>query len=184
MLNDKRASLLDRKFVKSLMMIYLNTCWWKLKKICMSNVQSGLYKFPWKRKTWKLQVTSWGLVKSMPDYGLWYITEDSFFTFPLWLLPSEPGRSERRTWGRVSPRCFLHGENICRKVVTEHVFWLLLEHYWRGVYCPLQTNELQKEVLLIFSHFCCVIAWSYFRTAFLPPFFEFLMFISTWKKWF
>jgi len=45
----------------------------------------------------------------------------SFFTFPLGLLPSEFGHNERRTWGKVSPGYFHYGENICRKVVTEHV---------------------------------------------------------------
>jgi len=39
------------------------------------------------------------------------------FTFSLGLLPSEPGSSERQTWGRVPPGYFYHGENICRKVV-------------------------------------------------------------------
>jgi len=59
---------------------------------------------------------------------------------------------------------------------SQNVSWRLLEPYWRGVYCHLQMNELQTEVLNLrkithlFSHFCFVIAWTYFRTAFLPLF--------------
>jgi hypothetical protein len=47
---------------------------------------------------------------------------------------------------------------------------------WRGVFCQLQTNELQKAVLKVskikhlFPRFCCLIAWSYFCTALLPQF--------------
>jgi len=61
---------------------------------------------------------------------------------------------------------------------SQNTSWLLLEPYWRGFYCHLQTNLLQKEVLNVrkithlFSHFCCVIAWTYFHTAFLPLFFN------------
>jgi len=86
------------------------------------------------------------------------------FYIPTWLLPSEPGHSEWQTWRMVPLGHFHHGEKICRKVITEHVSWLLLEPYWRDVYCWLQTYELQKEVLNIskikylFSYFCCVIA--------------------------
>ena len=73
-------------------------------------------------------------------------TSDSFFTFSLGHLPSEPGCSERRTWGKFPPGYIHHGVTICRKVVTQYVGWLMLETYWRGVYCLLQTNELQKEI--------------------------------------
>ena len=103
-----------------------------------------------------------------------------FLTFPLGLLPSESGHIEWRTCGKVPPGFFYHGEKICRKVVTEHISWLLLEPYWRGIYYQLQTNELQKEVWNVtkikhlFSHFCCVMAKSYFHTAFLPLFLNFL----------
>jgi hypothetical protein len=41
-------------------------------------------------------------------------------TFPLALLPFEPGHSERRTWGKVPPGYFHYGEKIYRKVATAH----------------------------------------------------------------
>jgi len=156
----------------------------------MSNVQNGLYKFPWKRKTWKLQVTSWGLVKSTPDCGLWYITEDSFFAFPLWLLPSKPEHSERQTWGRVSSRCFLHGENICRKVVTKHVFWLLLETLLKGCLLPFTDEwvtersfkcEKSQTFIFIFLLHNCMKLFSY---SFLTAIFWIPYVHCNMKKWF
>jgi len=132
----------------------------------MNNVQSSLSKFPWRRKRRKLKGTCWGLVKRLPDYGVSYVIDESFLTFPLGFLPSETDRSERRIWGTVPPGYFHHRKKICRKVVTEHVSWLLLEPYWRGVYCQLQTKEAEKGVLYVsktthlFSYFCCIIAWS------------------------
>jgi hypothetical protein len=54
----------------------------------------------------------------------------------------------------------------------------LLEPYWNGIYCKLQMNELQNEVLnmikieYLFSHFCCVTAWSYFDRALLQLFLD------------
>jgi hypothetical protein len=57
------------------------------------------------------------------------VIEDSIFTFPLGHLHSEPGCSERGTWGKVPPRYFHHGEKKCREVITEHVSRLLLEPY-------------------------------------------------------
>ena len=101
-----------------------------------------------------------------------------FFTFPLRCLPSEQGRSERGIWGKVPQGYFQHGEKKCRKVATEHVSRLLLEPYWSSVYCQLQMNELQKEVLnvikteYLISHFWCVTAWSYFHTALLLLFLD------------
>jgi len=92
------------------------------------------------------------------------VTEVSFFTFPLGLLPSKLGSNERRTWGKVPLGYFHHGENVCRKVVIEHVSRLLLEPYCRGVYCQLQMNELQKEVSNmrkikhLVTHISCVTA--------------------------
>jgi hypothetical protein len=107
------------------------------------------------------------------------------FSLPIGLLPSKPEHSEWWTWGRVAgrvaPRYFHHGEKIHRKVITEHVSWLLFEPYWRGVYCQLQMNELQKAVLNISKikhlllHFCCLIARSYFHTVLLPMYLNFLL---------
>jgi len=71
----------------------------------------------------------------------------------------EPGSCELRTVGKVSRGYFHHGDKVRRKVVIEHVSWILLEPHRRGVYCQLQTNELLKEVLSVnkikhlFSHF-------------------------------
>lgn len=45
---------------------------------------------------------------------------NSFLTFPLGLLASEPGCSEQQIWGKVSPGCFHHGGKLCNKVITEH----------------------------------------------------------------
>jgi hypothetical protein len=42
-----------------------------------------------------------------------------FFKFPLEHLPLEPGRSERRKWGKVPPEHFHHGEKVRREVVTQ-----------------------------------------------------------------
>jgi hypothetical protein len=94
------------------------------------------------------------------------------------IFPSEPGCSEWGTWGKVPLGYFHHAEKKCREVITEHVGRLLLEPYWNNVYCQLQMNELQKEVLnvikieYLFSHFCCVTAWSYFDRALLQPFLD------------
>ena len=150
----------------------------------MTNVQSGLSKLPWKRKSRKRQ----GIVEDLLNAKqAIYVIEVLYIyiyiyiyihthTFSLELLPSEPGRSERRKWGWVPSGYFHHIGKICWKVVTEHVSWLLLEPYWMGVYCQFQTNELQRDVLNVskikhlFSHFYCVIALSYFHTAFLPLF--------------
>jgi hypothetical protein len=108
----------------------------------MSNVHSGLSKFPWKRKTRKLQVTSYarqtvGCNTSLKIHFLhpnltsslrhnqegkttkFIRTGDGIGKEKNKLLPSEPGRSDRRKWERVAPRRFLHGDKICRKVVTE-----------------------------------------------------------------
>jgi len=46
-------------------------------------------------------------------------------------MPSETGRNERRTWGKLPTAFFHHWVNICRKVVTEPVSWVLLEPDWR-----------------------------------------------------
>jgi len=57
----------------------------------MAKVQRVLYKFAGQRKSRKLPGTSSGLVKRTPYYGVQYVIEDLFFTFPLPLLPFEPG---------------------------------------------------------------------------------------------
>jgi len=148
---------LDRKFVKSDLFEHLlietgKTAWLPIKAVCLNllrNVKAENCK---------------ELLGCIPDYGLWYVIEESFFTFPLGLLPSEPGSREQRKLGSVPPGYFHHGVKICRKVITENVSWMLLEPYWRGVYYQLQANELQKEVLNVskikhlFSYYCCVIA--------------------------
>jgi hypothetical protein len=96
-----------------------------------------------------------------------------FFTFPPGRLPSEPVCSEWGTWGKVPPGYFHHGEQKCREVLKEHVSRLLSEPYRKSIYCQLEMNELQKEVLnvikieYLFSYFCCVTAWSYFDKALL-----------------
>ena len=139
----------------------------------MANVRSGLSKFPWKRKSREIQGTCWGLEMHTRLWGV--ICHWRFiFYFSTW-------NSSLRSWaqwatntGKSFTRIFPHGAKICRKVVTEHVSWLLLEPYWRGVYCQLQTKELQKGVLKVskvkhvFSYFCCVIARSYVLTSSLP----------------
>ena len=59
---------------------------------------------------------------------------------------------------------------------SQNVSWLLLDSYWRGVYCQIQKNELQREVVNVtkirhlFSYFWCVTALSFIDTAFLPEF--------------
>jgi len=147
----------------------------------MDNVQSGLSKFPWKRKSRKLHGTCCGLAKRIPEYGAKYVFEDSLFYIPTWT-------SSLRTWAQwttVPPRYFRHGEKICRKIVIEHVRWLLQEPYWRRGYSQLQTNELQKDVQtwvqsFIFTFLLCH-CMNLFSYSILAAIFKFLVFISTWK---
>jgi hypothetical protein len=105
---------LDHKFVKSdpfehLLIETGKTAWLPLKAVCLNflgNIKAKNYK---------------GLVECIPEYRVCYVIEESFFTFPLGLIPSKPGRSERRKLGSVPPGYFHHGVKICRKVITEHV---------------------------------------------------------------
>jgi len=133
----------------------------------MDNVQSDLLNFPWKRKPTR---KFWGLKSPqnflVAEYGVLYVIEYSLFTFPFGLLPSESGHSERRIWGKIPPGFFHNGENICTKV-SQNMSWLLLETYWRSVFCQLQPNKLWKEVLNVtiikhlFPYFCYVITWGF-----------------------
>jgi len=76
--------------------------------------------------------------------------------------------------GKDSTRLFPpHTKDMQESFVRKHVSLLLLEPYWRDVYCQLQTNELQKLVLNIikikhlYSHVCSVTERNGFHTAFL-----------------
>jgi hypothetical protein len=63
----------------------------------MTDIQSGLSKFPWKHKILKLQ----GLFKRITGCNMSQNIRS--FTFSLGLLPSDPGRNERPTLGKVPP---------------------------------------------------------------------------------
>jgi hypothetical protein len=87
------------------------SAWLKFKTVCLNflgNVQAGNYKNIFQ-----------DLLKSYQTMGCNMSLKIPFFTFPLGLLSSEPGRSERRIWEKVPPGYFHHGETICRNVVTK-----------------------------------------------------------------
>lgn len=143
----------------------------------MANVQSGLSKLPCKQKNQNYKELVEDLLNgyqtmvcnvSMKIHFLHSHLISSLCTWAQWVTNME----------KVPLGYFHHAEKICSKVIIEHVSWLLLEPCWRDVYCQFQTNELQKEVLnmskiiYLFSYFCCVMAWNYFHTGFLPLFFN------------
>jgi len=121
----------------------------------MANITSGLSKFPWKRKSRKSNILHSHL---------------NFFPPNLVAVSDEHGERFHQDISTMEKR---YAGKLSQKVS-----WLLLEPYWTGGYCQLQTNELQEEVLSmskfkhLFSHFCYVIVWSYFYTAFLPLLFK------------
>ena len=132
MANYKIVSTLDRNFVKSDLFGHLLTAteksaWQTFKAFCL-NFLWNLKAENYKELVEELLNAYLTMVCNM------YVTEESFFTFPLG-LPSERGSSERRKSGKVPTGYFHHGEKVCRKVVTAHVSCLLLELYWAGAYC-------------------------------------------------
>jgi len=152
----------------------MNTCWqnWD---ICMANAKVVCLNFLGNVKAENYKEPVKGLLNAYQTMGCNKSLKSHFSHSHLDFFPLNMG-SERWTRGRVPLGHFHDGEKICRTVVTEHVSWLLLELYWRGIYCQLQRNELQKEALYVskikhlFSDFCCIIALSYFHSAFLPQF--------------
>ena len=99
------------------------SAWVTFKAVCLN--------FLWKCKSRKLQGSSWGLVKRIPDYMAQYVSEDSVFTFPLGHLRSEPGSSERRTCGT-----FPQGYSTIKKWYAQK--W---SQYMTADYCWKLTEE-------------------------------------------
>jgi len=80
-----------------------------------------------------------GLFNAHQTVGCHLSRKINFVTFPLALLPSEAGRSERREPGKFPPRYFYHEENIAvhssQNMPTDYC-WKLTEQ--------VQTNELRE----------------------------------------
>ena len=126
--------------------------------------------------------------------------EDSFLTFQLGLHFSEFGGIEQQVWGMFHQNIYTMEEGYVGEWSQNMLADYCWNITWRGVCCQLQTNELQKEVSKVinikhlFPRFCCLIAWSYFRTALFPQFLNSLclfqreklnltLILLTWRIW-
>ena len=142
----------------------------------MANVQSGLSKFPWKCKSQNYSykelvedlLKAYCAMECNVSLKIHFLHSLLNFLLPnLVAVSDERGESFRQDFSTMEKRYLGRW--------PQNVSWMLLESYWRGVYCQIQTNELQKEVVNVtkIGHlltYCCVTALSCFHTAFLQQF--------------
>ena len=128
----------------------------------MANVQSGLSKFLWKRKSRKLHELVADLLNAYQTVRHNMSLKMHILHSQLDFFPPNLGRSERRTWGKFLPGCFRHGEKICGKSSEKTL----------GDYCRSLTEDgaianykrmscrrkFKHEYNHLFSHFYCVTA--------------------------
>jgi hypothetical protein len=159
----------------------------------MANVQSGLSKFPWKRKGRKLHKLVADLLNAYQTIqcNAWLKMHSLLFLFNF-STPNLVTVSDEHGEGFL--RVFPPWRKVMQESRTKYVSWNLCWNLTEDVLIASYKRMSYKKTFKIWAnwnifHIFFVIAWGYFHIAFLPTFLNFLcsfqhekMFLNHWTQ--